>query len=603
LANALSISGFHRGSREGLLTALIAFLVHGASPSSTWGDSIKTLDGQTYSGVARLTNNALVITDTNASEFTIGISNLQSAVFSDDVNVIPGERTLFGPWANQDIGSVGKPGGARQASNSVFAVRASGTGITPKIDGFHFVYVQMGGDAEIVARISNLESKSAAAQAGLMIRQTLGPESPQAAVLLTPDHETEFQSRASRKKPNSEMRRSKSPRAQWLKLTKRGKFFTGFVSEDGRDWKVVGSQTISLSPTRNPDDQWFIGLAVSSHANSAVCAGRFEEVSVHLQGLKADLFVDEFKTPAKTLILPNLPKTASSFEEYHPTTIRWTGQILAQHQDRYSFEIRSRDKANLWINDRLAYSSGQSSHFSIPLERGQAANMKLETHLTQPNKLSAILWCSTAAHGQAPVADNMLLPYAPVEVPSSSTNQHQSELDLGRFQGAAPGIVLKNGTFLAGNVKEVNDPVLKFEPSRGSAITVGTINVARIQFCSLSPQLAARITNGTPGLLLRNGDFIEGELKGFSQGRATISSIIFGLRSYDTSRQAAAVVLRVFKPAGRFAVRTNGGSAFFADSLELQNDKAIIPEEFLGKWTLGLSDLIDIRRLPDSGAN
>src|SRR5204862_146146 len=80
------------------------------------------------------------------------------------------------------------------------------------------------------------------------------------------------------------------------------------VSDDGHNWKVVGSQTIALSPTRNRDDQWYIGLVASSHSNGAFCTAVFDQVEVRSAGLKVDFFSDDFKTLLKTEILARLDR-------------------------------------------------------------------------------------------------------------------------------------------------------------------------------------------------------------------------------------------------------------------------------------------------------
>ena len=114
----------------------------------------------------------------------------------------------------------------------------------------------------------------------------------------------------------------------------------------------------------------------------------------------------------------------------------------------------------------------------------------------------------------------------------------------------------------------------------------------------MSPQLAARIASAIPGVLLANGDFIEGELKEFAKGRLTISSVIFGLRSYDVSSEVAAIVLRPFQRAAKFVVRTNTGSALFAESIELAEKELLVAEPILGKLRFSARELLDIRRLP-----
>jgi sRNA-binding regulator protein Hfq len=168
-----------------------------------------------------------------------------------------------------------------------------------------------------------------------------------------------------------------------------------------------------------------------------------------------------------------------------------------------------------------------------------------------------------------------------------------------RTQAAAAGIVLKNGTILAGEVKEMDETLVTFEPIGGSRQILNTLNIARVQFRSMSPQLAARISSGSPGILLLNGDFVEGELKSFKKGRVTVSSVIFGLRSYDTANQAAALVLRPFQNGAKFVVRTSTGSALFADTIDVDQEALLLAEHILGKLRLKSNELLDIRRLPE----
>src|SRR4051812_31671695 len=188
----------------------LAVALCAAFASSLEADMVRTRDGKTYRGNARLVRDGITIALTNQQFFTVAVSNLASAVFAEADDVIAGEHNLSFPWASQDIGSVGLAGGAGEGNDS-FSIRASGIGIGQTIDGLHFVYQQIAGDAEIIAHVASLESSSALAQAGLMIRQTLGPESAHAAVLLSQRDPAAFHYRVSRKKPNPELRGPKAP--------------------------------------------------------------------------------------------------------------------------------------------------------------------------------------------------------------------------------------------------------------------------------------------------------------------------------------------------------------------------------------------------------
>src|SRR5262249_35099661 len=226
-----------------------------------------------------------------------------------------------------------------QGTNS-FSIRASGSGMTPAIDGFHFVYQQMAGDAEVVAHLEKLDSPSGHAQTGLMIRQTLGPESANAVVLVNQGEAASFQYRVTRKKPGPTLRGSNVVAPCWLKLEKKDKFYVGSVSEDGNDWKVVGGQTINLGPARNPQDQWFIGLAISSRTNSGVCRAVFDDVRVHSFGLNAEYFSDDFHTLGKSEILTKLDR---SWDNDRPFGVRCTGAIIPKLTQSWAFLVEPKD--------------------------------------------------------------------------------------------------------------------------------------------------------------------------------------------------------------------------------------------------------------------
>ncbi|MFX0558663.1 galactose oxidase-like domain-containing protein, partial [Maribacter sp. CXY002] len=73
------------------------------------------------------------------------------------VNVTPSCGTpVPAPWQSQDIGAVGAIGVSCE-SGGVFEVRASGADIWGSADEFHFVYRELTGNGEIIARVTALE--------------------------------------------------------------------------------------------------------------------------------------------------------------------------------------------------------------------------------------------------------------------------------------------------------------------------------------------------------------------------------------------------------------------------------------------------------------
>jgi regulation of enolase protein 1 (concanavalin A-like superfamily) len=60
----------------------------------------------------------------------------------------------------------------------------------------------------------------------------------------------------------------------WLRLRRQGSTLTAFHSSDGVTWESLGSQSITMTATV------YMGLAVSSHNNSTLCQGVFDNVTV-----------------------------------------------------------------------------------------------------------------------------------------------------------------------------------------------------------------------------------------------------------------------------------------------------------------------------------
>src|SRR5437763_8992633 len=69
-------------------------------------DSIRTADGKTDYGKLRMEPGTLSLTATNGTVTQVAISNLETAIFADDIDVLPGEQNLLPSWNAQDIGVV-----------------------------------------------------------------------------------------------------------------------------------------------------------------------------------------------------------------------------------------------------------------------------------------------------------------------------------------------------------------------------------------------------------------------------------------------------------------------------------------------------------------
>jgi regulation of enolase protein 1 (concanavalin A-like superfamily)/phosphatidylserine/phosphatidylglycerophosphate/cardiolipin synthase-like enzyme len=212
----------------------------------------------TYSVTARATDNLGATTTSTPISVTVGSA----------------PSGLPAPWADQDIGGVGQAGSA-SVNGGTFSVTGSGTDVWGTTDQFHFVFQALNGDGSVVARIPTVQPVDVWTKAGVMIRESLTAGSRHAFMLSSPGSTKglAFQRRIATNDISTSTGLGGAP-PTWVKLTRAGTVFSAYVSADGVNWTLVGSDTISM-PTAV-----YAGLAVSSHNNAALATATFDNVSV-----------------------------------------------------------------------------------------------------------------------------------------------------------------------------------------------------------------------------------------------------------------------------------------------------------------------------------
>ena len=101
------------------------------------------------------------------------------------------------PWTSQDVGAPALSGQATYSAGT-FTVTGAGIDIWDRTDQFRFVYQAIDGDAEIVARVDSLQNTDAWAKAGVMIREDLTGNAPNALASVTAANGISFQQRGTR---------------------------------------------------------------------------------------------------------------------------------------------------------------------------------------------------------------------------------------------------------------------------------------------------------------------------------------------------------------------------------------------------------------------
>ena len=183
------------------------------------------------------------------------------------------DTALPAPWLHQDVGAVALAGNAAHLTGT-FTVAGSGADIWNNADGFHFTYQPWTGNGEIVARVTGVGNTDPWAKAGVMFRETLTAGSRHAMMVITPGNGSAFQRRLTTDGVSTHTAGLVVAAPYWVKLTRTGDTFTGYVSNDGVAWTLVGTETMVL-PAGG-----FIGLAVTAHNNTVLSTSTFTAVQL-----------------------------------------------------------------------------------------------------------------------------------------------------------------------------------------------------------------------------------------------------------------------------------------------------------------------------------
>jgi hypothetical protein len=184
---------------------------------------------------------------------------------------------------SRDVGITTLPGSGNFA-NGTFTLKGSGYDIWNASDEFQYVHHPLNGDGEIIARVTSVQNTSAAAKAGVMIRETLNGNSKHALLALRPNGQFEFVRRTSTggSSTGTQVTANTTPN-NWVRLTRSGSNIASYKSADGTNWTQVGS-TVSITMSSSV----LVGLAVSSVDDTVLNTATFDNVTIGRIGDRDD---------------------------------------------------------------------------------------------------------------------------------------------------------------------------------------------------------------------------------------------------------------------------------------------------------------------------
>ena len=236
--------------------------------------------------------------DENTASYTeesIVNSGLQSIpfVFNNNkqgyANYSETELTLTAPrdWTVQDVaelslwfrGYPGSVGSFVEGPAGTYTMTASGSDIwlvnQVEADEFHFAFKMLTGAGSIVARVDSVENTHVWAKAGVMIRETLDPDSAHATMVVTPGSGISFQRRPGTGQTSLSTTTAGIEAPYWVKIERSiSGSFTASSSANGTAWTMLGT------PENVPmGANVYIGLALTAHDATLTCQAVFSNVT------------------------------------------------------------------------------------------------------------------------------------------------------------------------------------------------------------------------------------------------------------------------------------------------------------------------------------
>lgn len=205
--------------------------------------------------------------------------SLRSWTFSLIIALVITSTCFASDWQSEDIGDTKK--GSTKEENGMIIIKANGADIWGSADGCRFVYQEVSGDFEMSARVVSLERANEWSKAGLMARQSLDADSPNAFLNVTPDYGVKMIHRdaaGANTGPSPWEKNAEAP--VYLKLVREGDTFTAYMSDDGKTWKeaevAAGTPSTADVILQNPI---LVGMAVTSHVQGTLTTAEFDNIA------------------------------------------------------------------------------------------------------------------------------------------------------------------------------------------------------------------------------------------------------------------------------------------------------------------------------------
>lgn len=322
----------------------------GLSATNSGNDVMLTWSASANTSIAYRRNNEVNWTIINAgvrsSYLVTGLSGCEKYEFRIRSNC-PTDSSLWGNsefintpgyplpsiWTAQDIGAVGIAGNVCYDDIAKsYAVTASGDDVWNRSDQFYFVHTPITGDIEASCRVTAIGNHYGWAKAGLMIRESLDPDSKHSMVCITPGNGVASQFRLNTGDWTDYSGVGGLSTPIYLKITRTDSIIRSYYSFNGIAWLFIREDTFSMNANA------YVGLFSVSHENDYLHTAVIDKVELSnhpnlaIQNINNQATFDlaVFPNPANDFI--QLQISANQLDSYQVIITNLMGEVLRKKE-------------------------------------------------------------------------------------------------------------------------------------------------------------------------------------------------------------------------------------------------------------------------------
>jgi len=253
-------------------------------------------------------------------------------------------------WNTGDIGNTGLAGKACYNGTS-YALQGSGADIGGNTDAFRYAYITLASDDQLVTRIFKQDHTDPANKAGIMMRESLAPDSRNAFIALTSGQGAFFQYRNTTGGTTTTSTAPSPVAPYWVKMAKSGSQYSGYISPDGLNWTQLGA-TVDL------------GFGAG---NGAVNAGL--AITSRNNGLLSSATADSYAQLTAPLPVELVSFSGRSMNDQY-VALQWA---TASEENTDHFEIERSGDGVHFVSALIRKATGNSSIFQLYSAEDHAA--------------------------------------------------------------------------------------------------------------------------------------------------------------------------------------------------------------------------------------